>query len=300
MLGGYDLFKEAKVRRFYARQPDSKARAALFGHLYPYMPNIQAQSVAMRRSFFHTRPQDLADPFFSHLPRWKLTAQLKRFFSPDFLPPGEETEPFGEVMPLIPKAFAGWPPFCQAQYLETMILLPGYILSSQGDRAAMANSVEGRFPFLDHRLAEFAARLPVRWKMKGLDEKYLLKRALGELVPETIAARKKQPYRAPDAKSFFTADWQRAREDYVEELLSPERLQADGVFQSAAVGRLLTKMRDGKAISVRDNMALVGILSTQILVEQFVRRAPSASGAGLLAPTWKQPEVMTQPSLAGS
>ena len=89
-----------------------------------------------------------------------------------------------------------WSPFCQAQYLESTIFLPGYLLSSQGDRMAMAHSVEGRFPFLDHRVAEFAARIPPRLKMKGLCEKYLLKRASRDYVPDSVVQRTKQPYRA--------------------------------------------------------------------------------------------------------
>lgn len=273
-LGGYDLFKEAKVRRFYARQPDSDMRTALFGKLYPYLPNMQAQSTAMCRAFFRARPEDLASPFFSHLPRWEMTSQLRRFFSPDFLPSIEQRDVYADVRAILPEDFAAWSPFCQAQYLETTILMPGYILSSQGDRAAMAHSVEGRFPFLDHRLVEFAARTPPRLKMKGLREKHLLKRATSDLVPPSVLARTKQPYRAPDAKSFFSDDWQSARREYVDSLLSGERIREDGVFQPDAVERLLRKVRAGKATGVRDNMTLVGVLSTQLLIEQFVRDFP--------------------------
>ncbi len=66
----------------------------------------------------------------------------------------------------LPRSFSSWAPFSQAEYLEAMFLLPGYILSSQGDRMAMAHSVEGRYPFLDYRLVEFAAKLPTTLKMK--------------------------------------------------------------------------------------------------------------------------------------
>ena len=139
---------------------------------------------------------------------------------------------------------------------------------------AMAHSVEGRFPFLDHRLAELAARVPSRLKMKGLNEKYLLKRAMADLLPRQITARTKQPYRAPDAKCFFTEDWQSAREDYVDDLLSPTRIRRAGLFRAEAVERLLAKVRGGRATGARDNMALVGILSTQLLVDQFIESFP--------------------------
>src|SRR5687768_7286650 len=160
-------------------------------------------------------------------------------------------------------------PIYQAQYLETVYLLPGYILSAQGDRMAMAHGVEGRFPFLDHRVVEFAAGLPARFKMKALDEKYILKRAARGLVPRSIADRKKQPYRAPEATSFVGPD--RPAPEYVTELLSPSRLASDGLFDPSSVQRLVAKAASGQTLGVKDNMSLVGILSTQLLVDRFVR-----------------------------
>jgi len=279
MLGGYDIFKEAKVRRFLAACPDSPFRALLLKKLYPYLPNIQAQSLAYRKAFFHVRPQDLTSPFFSHLPRWELTARLKRFFSADLQSLCAGYDVYADLQSRLPDAYDQWHPFCQAQYLETTMLMPGYILSSQGDRVSLGNSVEGRFPFLDHRVAEFAARIPPRMKMKGLDEKHILKRAAGHLVPDSIAKRKKQPYRAPDVGSFFDASASSARHDYVEDLLSPERIRQDGVFNQNAVRLLVEKARKGRVIGVKDNMALVGILSTQLLIEQFVKAFPSGANA---------------------
>jgi asparagine synthetase B (glutamine-hydrolysing) len=81
-----------------------------------------------------------------------------------------------------PRTFARWHPLHQAQYLESRFLLPGYILSSQGDRMAMAHGIEGRFPFLDHRLVEFATRLPPEMKLKGLVEKHILREATKDLL----------------------------------------------------------------------------------------------------------------------
>lgn len=156
-----------------------------------------------------------------------------------------------------------------AQYLESVLLLPGYILSSQGDRVAMAHSVETRFPFLDHRVTQFAASIPPTLKMKVLNEKYILKRCAERLVPRSIARRTKQPYRAPEGKSFFVAG--KAR-DYVEEALSPQRIRKAGIFDPAAVQSLLEKFRQGVAIGIKDNMAMTGIVSTQLVVDQFIER----------------------------
>jgi asparagine synthase (glutamine-hydrolysing) len=134
---------------------------------------------------------------------------------------------------------------------------------------AMANSVEGRFPYLDHRLIEFANRLPPHWKIRGLTEKYLLRRALAGLLPDEILKRTKQPYRAPDNPSFF---FDGEPLDYVADLMSGARIRAAGYFDAAKVGRLFDKCRSNRAIGFADNQAFVGILSTMLLDEHFLRR----------------------------
>jgi len=271
-LGGYDIFKEAKIRRFWARNPESSWRPALLRRLYPYMQNLQAQSDAYRKSFFHVNEKDLESPFFSHLPRWELTSKLRQFLSQDVRSSLSNYDPYRGVRELLPAEFEDWDPFSRAQFLEATVLLPGYILSSQGDRMAMAHSVEGRFPFLDHRVIRFAAQIPPNLRMKVLNEKYLLKRAVRSLVPPTVLNRPKQPYRAPDIASFFDTKRGRARFSYVEELLSADRIRAAGLFNPVAVQRLVEKAKKGLAIGVKDNMALVGVLSTQIMMDRFFGR----------------------------
>uniref|UniRef100_UPI00260A2740 asparagine synthase (glutamine-hydrolyzing) n=1 Tax=uncultured Gimesia sp. TaxID=1678688 RepID=UPI00260A2740 len=287
VLGGYDLFKETKIRRFWSRQADSKIRPLLLKRLYPYMKNLQAQSPAYLKAFFKIRHEEIDSPFFSHLPRWDLTSKLKTFFSADVKQQLVNQDPLSEFSQQLPEQFSQWPSFCQAQYLETVNLMPGYILSSQGDRMAMGNSVEGRFPFLDYRVVEFASRIPVRFKMNGLNEKFLLKHAMRDLIPDSIRKRPKQPYRAPDAHSFIDTNKQKARFEYVSQLLSPDKLKENGLFHPTTVQRLVKKIEQGKAIGTRDNMALVGILSTQLLVEQMIHSNPvstekSTASAALL------------------
>ena len=123
-------------------------------------------------------------------------------------------------------------------------------------------------PYLDHRVIEFGNRLPEHWKIRGMTEKYLLRRALSDLLPIDIVTRTKQPYRAPDSRSFF---FDGKALDYVDDLLSAERLRKAGYFDANAVGRLLDKCRAGKATGFADNQAFVGILSTMLLDETFVR-----------------------------
>jgi asparagine synthase (glutamine-hydrolysing) len=271
MLGGYDLFKEAKIRRFWAARPDSRLRPLLLKRLYPYLPQLRSQSPEYLKAFFGTRPEDCASPLFSHLPRFALTSRLKAFFSPDVKTQLADYDAHTDLRASLPASYGHWDMFARAQYLETAGLLPDYILSSQGDRVAMAHAIEGRFPFLDHRVVEFAARLPTRFKMKALQEKYLLKRAFAEHIPEAVRRRTKQPYRAPESKSFFGTPDNPLCFDYVDDMLGPQRLRDFGVFSSNAVTRLVDKARSGQAVAVKDNMALVGILSTQLLVQRFIR-----------------------------
>jgi asparagine synthase (glutamine-hydrolysing) len=268
VLGGYDIFKEVKIRQFWGRYPDSQWRPLLLKRLYPYMKNIQRQSPAYLKHFFRVTAEDLGSPFFSHLPRWELTAKLKVFFSADVRTEIENCSAVHAIEETLPKPYRSWSYFRQAEYLEATFLLPGYILSSQGDRMAMAHSVEGRYPFLDHRVVEFAAKLPSSLKMKVLDQKHLLKRASAGLIPESITRRPKQPYRAPDGKCFFGA----AAVDYAEELLSPECIRRNGIFDAQAVTALVSKFRNNRASSMKDNMAMVGVLSTQLLVHQFINQ----------------------------
>jgi asparagine synthase (glutamine-hydrolysing) len=104
--------------------------------------------------------------------------------------------------------------------------------------------------------------------MHVLNEKYLLKWASKGMIPPRISRRPKQPYRAPESDSFFAT-----KLSYVEELLQPRRLQEDGIFRPPAVAWLLEKIRNGRPLSTKDNMALVGIIATQLWMDQFIRNS---------------------------
>jgi asparagine synthase (glutamine-hydrolysing) len=172
------------------------------------------------------------------------------------------------LMERMPPGMPSWHPFHRAQYIEVKTLMAGYLLPSQGDRMLMSSSVEGRFPFLDHRLIEFANALDPKHKMRGLNEKSLLKRAVAPYLPPSILARYKQPYRAPDIDAFFPPG---GPPSYVKAMLSADAVRAAGYFDAERVERLVKKIESGRAIGARDNMAFVGILSTQIWHDTFVR-----------------------------
>tara|TARA_R110002124_G_scaffold1797_11_gene11441 strand:+ start:1882 stop:3831 length:1950 start_codon:yes stop_codon:yes gene_type:complete len=275
VFAGYDIFKEDKVRRFAARQLGSRFRPLLFKRLYPYLPNLQGQSAEYLAAFFGAKADVLDDPLASHRPRMRSTAAAKLFFSGDLRASLGGYDAAETLVDQLPAAFARWHPQHQAQYLETRFLLPGYILSSQGDRMAMAHGVEGRFPFLDHRLIAFANRLPPRLTLKGLTEKHILRKATAHLLPASIGNRTKQPYRAPDSQAFAMA----GAPDYVGELMSPQAIAGTGLFNPAAVEKLVAKAGVTGVDGFRDNTAYVGILSTQL----WDRRFSSGSTAARIA-----------------
>ena len=261
IFAGYDLFREARVRRFCGRQPLSARRPRLFQRLYPYLPGLHQQTPEYLARFFAFGAETLDDPLYSHRPRFRSTAAAKLFFSPALKTTLGDYDAAEDLAARLPADFSRWHSLHQAQYLETTFLLPGYILSSQGDRVMMANAVEGRFPFLDPRVVAFAASLPPEAKLKGLREKHILKEAARGLVPDAIIDRPKQPYRAPDSESFAAPD----TPAYLEDVLSPARLAEAGLFNAPAVGKLKDKVLRGQASGFRDNAAFIGILSTQLL-----------------------------------
>lgn len=276
MFAGYDLFREAKVRRFWAAQPASERRPRLLERLYPYLQRSPVAQRALSRQFFGRGLERAAEPGFGHEPRWSGAAALKRLFSADLRGRLGGHDATRELVASLPEPFAGWSPLAQDQFLEVHTLLAGYLLASQGDRMLMAHSVEGRFPFLDRNVAALAESLPARYKLRVLDEKHVLKRAAAGVVPEEILARPKQPYRAPDALSFAEPD---AR-DWIEAVAGPGAVASAGCFEPAAVNALLAKCMARAAsgqFSNADNMGVVGVLSTQLVHDEFIRRRPEAT-----------------------
>jgi asparagine synthase (glutamine-hydrolysing) len=127
----------------------------------------------------------------------------------------------------------------------------------------MAHSIEGRFPFVDVRLAELAARLPDSLRLRGLHEKHALRKAVARVLPKEISSRPKVPYRAPIRDVFFGPSSDRS-------LLEPAAVRAAGLLDETAVTRLVAKFADGRPVSETDEMALAGSMSLMILNDRLV------------------------------
>jgi asparagine synthase (glutamine-hydrolysing) len=275
--GGYNIFKEAKIRRFWANEPNSTARPKLLKKLYPYIPLLKESPDLALKMFFGYKLNETANPLYSHLIRWHNNSRLISFFSDELSHSMNRNDLLNQINPSLPDNFRNWSDLGKSQYLEATIFMSGYLLSSQGDRMAMGNSVEGRYPFLDYRLIEFSCGLPDNFKLNGLNEKFILKRLSIGKIPTSITNRSKQAYRAPIASSFNIA----TSPNYISEILSDNSIKSVGIFNPIKVHALLTKTKQNNSMSEIDQMALVGILSTQLLYKMFINEPIHANVNGL-------------------
>ncbi|MCX6583500.1 MAG: asparagine synthase (glutamine-hydrolyzing) [Candidatus Aminicenantes bacterium] len=151
-------------------------------------------------------------------------------------------------------------------YLDYKLRLADHLISDHGDRMAMANSVEARYPFLDKDLIEFAATVPPDLKLKDFDEKYIVKKAAKGLIPEEILKREKFGFVAPGSPYLLQRNIQ-----YIDELLSYEKIKKQGYFNPDTVETLKKQyMQEGFRLNVPfDSDLLIIVITFGILLEQF-------------------------------
>lgn len=267
VFAGYDIFREAEVRKAMATDPDNVSRInQMISELYPWMGDkMLTSSTDYLRMFFGDGSRNYQDPHFSHEPRWKASGKVQTFFSNDIKSSAMQAYAVEAL-----RTHRNNELLTRAQYLEFRTLFQGYLISTQGDRMLMANGVEGRFPFLDPNVVDFGNSLPNEHKLEvypdgGMTEKLIVKTLADALpsMPESVSRRKKQPYMAPDGSSFY----HNGREH---SLVSALLEQDYGYFNMRKVEILRKKMAAGKATGFADNMAFMGILSTQALHELYM------------------------------
>lgn len=265
VFGGYNIFRETKVRAFWSKFPESTIRPRLVRKLYPYLFQ-DAKHPAFLTAFFGRDLEDMRNPFYSHLIRWRNNSRNRQYFSREVQSQIGAYDALEDLTRHLPGDYFRWDVFSKAQYLESFLFMSNYLLSSQGDRMAMAHSVEIRLPFLDHRLWEFMGQVPPRRKMPGLDEKHLLKRCFRQDLPESILKRNKHPYRAPNRQSLLDP----SIAERTSELLSEGSVRRAGLFHPLRVQKLWQKINGTSQLNEVDDMALVGIVTAQMLQREMV------------------------------
>jgi asparagine synthase (glutamine-hydrolysing) len=123
----------------------------------------------------------------------------------------------------------------QRSYLDLKLRLSDHLISDHGDRMALANSVEGRYPFLDIELVEFAKEIPPDLKLNQFTEKYILRKVAQKLVPAEIIQREKFGFHAPGSPYLLGQKC-----EWINDLLSYERIKRQGYFDPDAIERLKT------------------------------------------------------------
>ena len=262
---GNDLFKEHSVRRFCMRRPQSLGRQRLFDRVYRDGSQAAREPESYRALLEAAKAND---PLFSHLPRFT-SSRIGDFYTPEFRAGLGGLDVVAELRASLPTRFFGWSPLNQAAYLEMTTRLSPYLLSSTGDRMTMAHGVEGRYPFLDHRLFEFAAALPTGSRLRGLREKEVLRRWASRILPGQVKARRKSSHRTPDAQGFFLP----TSPSWIGDHLTSEALRRVGIFSPVAVGELMGRCRTGLSPALGENQTIVGVLSTQLWYNQFIENA---------------------------
>lgn len=268
---GYDIYKEVKIRQFIASGSVPSWRAGLLRRLYPYL-FTDPRTSRFQEAFFLQRYRETADPFYGHRLRWETGNRIKEYYTPDFR---ERLEGDDEMLinESLPSVFINLSSIERTQVVEIATLLSGYLLSSQGDRVSMANSVEGRFAFLDSAILEFSSRLPSHIMMSGLNEKTLLKKIGATILPANVLHRKKYPYRAPDIECFLTT---KNGKKLLAEEFEEGRLARTGIFDSGKINRLLLKVsaRPDIPVTRTENMVLMSALASQMFYRIFIEEKP--------------------------
>ncbi|WP_186400368.1 asparagine synthase (glutamine-hydrolyzing) [Stappia sp. P2PMeth1] len=259
---GYDLFKETLLRAAWNELPEDVRRSRL-EQLYPHLAHYGPKDIAAVTGLYHQFSAEKMPGLFSHELRFQNGQFSARLLN-------APSDPFAEISALV----AGSPEFGsmsaveKAQWLEYKTLLPGYLLSTQGDRMSLAHGVENRCPFLDPSVIGLAASVNLRFD-DGFTEKRLLREAFRDRLPGAVADKRKFPYRAPDAAAFAAR-----RPDYLDLVLSESELANLPFLNAKFAQRLATKVltKPAEEVSTKENQTFLFLLSIALLDRFFVRR----------------------------
>ena len=269
-MAGYIFFKAEKARRMLAAGPVSWLTPAL----------ASLQQAVWGTSFLMPDPAQraLADKVFGCMPdRWDeffFLRRLRSLFSKDVLAELGGWEAWEDVPARWRDRVAGRHPLNQSLYLAYRMRLAGALMTEKGDRQSMAHSVEGRYPFLDTDLVEFAAKVPTGLKLRGWQEKYLLRRVAERHLPRSVAWRIKKMLMAPFSETFCGGPGPLA-----DELLSPEAVREARILDPAKVAELraaYATMRGPTPAGLLTDLGLVFAVGVQLWHRAFVQgRVPA-------------------------
>ncbi|HRX48605.1 MAG TPA: asparagine synthase (glutamine-hydrolyzing) [Spirochaetota bacterium] len=265
ILYGYDTYKELSMLQHWKTNPGTDAIQSMLGQLYPH---LQYFADPKKLGFIKMYYEDFLGDFDNELAglniRIKNNAIMASMFNREWGVTFDREKLIDETRKILPANYSSWSLLQRNQFLEMKTLLSGYLLSSQGDRMSMAHGVEGRYPFLDHRLIEKVFYYKDSFKLSGFSHKHILRDTFRGDIPESIIDRPKKPYTAPDLKSFNRdGAWTESAAYF----LTPDKIKEYGIFDPGFVQRFTRKFASGipAEIGYRDNMVISFILSAQMI-----------------------------------
>lgn len=267
ILFGYDSYKELKLLQFWSKSADSSIRPQLIKRLYPHLRHYaDTKRYGLMKLYYEDFLNTFNNPLVGLNIRIHNNTVLAAAFNKEFSVKFNRDELIDKVKAMFPEGHERWTLLQRNQFLEMKTLLDGYLLSSQGDRMSLGHGIEGRFPFLDHRLVEKIFSWPDAYKLKGFSQKHILRCAFRGLIPDSIIDRPKLPYQAPDLRAFIRNG---KPIPLVDHYLSTDRIKNSGLFDERFVARFLKRFteRSAEQVGYRDNMLLVFILSTLIALD---------------------------------
>lgn len=265
ILLGYDIFREAKIKEFIRAKPDSTLRYKLFDNLYQYLPqfkNKRYRNLAIDTLLTDKNWGSMEFVGSRLANNWPTTSYLNNLqMNAADMQQLLESE--------MPSGYADWDSLQSIQYFEIENLLQGYLLSIQGDRMSMSNSVESRYPFLDLDFVKYAMlEIPQNQKLFGTSYKNILRKSYQDVLPSEIVDAPKIAYQAPEARIFF--------KDGQERELLRRFLAADNpafeIYKPNEIIELFARLKKSSIEksrgSYRDNMTAMLFMSTSVLMEK--------------------------------
>ena len=231
VAAGYERYRGAVLAEQVRKLPAPLRK--LFGTLAEGLPDSRRGShlAGRLKRFARTLDLEFDERYLALITAFQLKERAE-LLAPDLLASIELDAPAALYRRALEPAAAA-DPLHRALFADLKLYLPGDLLTLT-DRMSMAHALEVRVPYLDHRLLEYAATIPPRLKLKGMERKYLLKRAVADLLPAAVLDRRKMGFSVP-LTVWFRAELR----SFVEDVLAESAVREVGVFHYPAVRRLL-------------------------------------------------------------
>jgi asparagine synthase (glutamine-hydrolysing) len=280
ILGGYPHFRRDML--LYNRQGQDPAA---IDELLRWLDDHNKVSRGLLLPDGEIGPLDSVRRVLGFVPSWIETfssraVKVRGLLAPAFRARYERQEGTFGVLDDVdwPRQLQGRDPLHQSLYLWSKTVMAGYILTMLGDRMEMAHSIEGRVPFLDHKVVETIARQPVNQKIRGMTEKYVLREAVRDVITDEVYRRQKHPFLSPPATLSPDDTFQ----TYVQDTLRGKAFAAMPFFDQARVVELLDRL-PGMEVGERtaSDQLLMHAVSLAVLQERFQLASGRAHGAAV-------------------